>query len=194
MFPGPRPHRWPAIPAPPPPDSPLESERRRPAFEMFGADSISRSPAGCVILIRVFDELPDRTVCTRQRDHGQGAEGQGEGVQGPAFGRRDIRDAERVERRQCLHARCSRLPGSGYNQRGYRVLSGAPRLRGSAYPGSGVGGDPSDCPRGSGTGQRGRRERLWTHPGGGGRDHPPGGGHRCGRREYRRLCRRLWHG
>ena len=30
------PHGWPPIPAPPP-DSPLESERTRPAFEMFGA-------------------------------------------------------------------------------------------------------------------------------------------------------------
>ena len=35
------PHGWPPIPAPPP-DSPLESERRRPAFEMFVAETRCR--------------------------------------------------------------------------------------------------------------------------------------------------------
>ena len=42
-------------------------------------------------------------------------------------------------------------------------------------------------------GQRGRGERLRAYPGRGGRDHPPGGGHRCGRGKHRRLFRRPWH-
>ena len=109
------------------------------------------------------------------------------------LGRRHLRDAERMERRQRLHAAGSGVPRRRHQQRGHRILSGPPRLRGRAHPAGRAGGDRADCWRASDTRQHGCGERLRTYAGRGGRDHPPGGRDRRGGGQHRRLCRRLRH-